>query len=70
MTKSGNIGMSKHRKSGHTPSSFTGRKSGKRKRRKGSTRKQRKAKLNSHKNRYEWRLIVDSITRIPESKDG
>lgn len=45
------VGMSKHRKSGTIPKAFTGKKAGKRVRRKGLTRKQRKAKRGTHVNK-------------------
>lgn len=44
MIVSSNTGMSKHRKSGHTPKNFTGKQKIKRTRRKGLTRKQRRMK--------------------------
>ena len=51
-----NKGLSKHRKAGHSNNSqhFTGKKSGKRKTRKGKglSRKQRLVKKGSHKNKY------------------
>jgi len=56
--KNPNMGMSKHRKSGHTPGPdhFTGRKAGKKIRRKGRrgkmTRKMRRAKRGKHVNKY------------------
>lgn len=44
-------GMSKHRKSGTIPKAFTGKNAGKRIRRKGLTRKQRRAKRGTHVNK-------------------
>ena len=54
---SGMIGLSKHRKSGHSTNTqfFTGKKGGKEKKRrgKGLTRKQRRASQGTHINKYK-----------------
>lgn len=51
----GNIGSKKHGQSGkpHNNKHFTGKSKGKPTRRKGLTRKQRKAKRRTHKNKYK-----------------
>lgn len=51
----GGIGSTKHGKSGKANSNknFTGKKGGKKVRRKGLSRKQRKMKRRTHKNKYE-----------------
>lgn len=54
MTSSGK-GMNKHRKSGkvHSLEHFSGKKSGKRTRRKGKSRKERKQRRGTHENKYK-----------------
>lgn len=51
---SSNIGLSKHRKSGkvHNQNHFTGKTGGKRIRRKGLTRKQRRLNRGTHINKF------------------
>jgi hypothetical protein len=50
----GSLGMGKHRKSGSSTNSnhFTGAKGGKRVRRKGTTKKERRVKRKAHVNKY------------------
>lgn len=48
-----NIGMPKHRKAGHTPKNFTGKRGGKSIKRKGTTRKLRRLRRGTHVNKYE-----------------